>query len=39
MKVVARRALVVPALFLAIGINGLAQDRPQPARRTIRASA
>ena len=28
MKVVARRALVIPALFLTIGINGLAQDKP-----------
>ena len=28
MKAVARRALVIPALFLTIGINGLAQDKP-----------
>ena len=27
MKVAARRALVIPALFLTIGINGLAQDK------------
>ena len=37
MKVVARRALVIPALFLTIGINGLAQDKTW--RRTIRALA
>ena len=36
MKVVARRALVIPALFLTIGINGLAQDKPS-GRRPIRA--
>ena len=32
MKVAARRALVIPALFLTIGINGLAQDKTSDER-------
>ena len=32
MKVVARWALVIPALFLTIGIDGLAQDKTSDER-------